>query len=421
MIHTDAARRVVITGVGMVTPLGLDVDSTWSALLEGVSGAGPVTLFDAACQPVRFACEVKGFDPLKYLDRKGVRRAGRFLQFGIAAADQAMGQAGLRDGFGDMPPDRAGVIVGVAVGGLPLLEAQHRKFLARGPRAVSPLLVPMFIPDMTAGLLSIRYGMQGPNYATVSACASSGHALGLAFRSIRRGETDVMIAGGTESAVTPLAVAGFASMGAMSMRNDDPERACRPFDATRDGFVIGEGSGMLILEEAEHAKARRAEILGEIAGFGQSADAYHMTSPAPDGRGARLAMEQALEDAGLAPEDIGYINANGTSTPAGDASETRAIKAALGEHARSLVVGSTKSMTGHTLGAAGAMEAVISALVCRHGVIPPTINFGEADPECDLEYAHGGAVERPVAAALSNAFAFGGHNVSLAIRRWDDE
>lgn len=420
MIHTEAKRRVAITGVGMVTSVGLDADDTWAALLRGESGAGPITQFDPSGQPVRFACEVKGFDPLEYLDRKGARRADRFLQLAIAAATQAMEQAGFGDGLAHLPPDRTGVVVGVAVGGLPLLEAQHRKLLARGPRAVSPLLIPMFIPDMTVGLLSILYGARGPNYAAVSACASGGHSLGLAFRSIRRGETDVMIAGGTESAITPLAVAGFASMGSMSTRNDDPERACRPFDARRDGFVLGEGSGMLILEELEHARARGAEILGELAGFGQSADAYHMTAPAPDGVGARLAMQQALEDAGLTAGDIGYINANGTATPVGDAAETQAIKEVLGDHARSIVVGATKSMTGHPLGAAGGIEAVISMLVCRHGVIPPTINFEEADPECDLDYAHAGPIERPVSAALSNSFAFGGHNACLAIRRWDD-
>ncbi|MYE34037.1 MAG: beta-ketoacyl-ACP synthase II [Gemmatimonadales bacterium] len=404
----------------MVTSVGLDADDTWAALLRGESGAGPITQFDPSGQPVRFACEVKGFDPLQYLDRKGARRADRFLQLAIAAATQAMEQAGFGDGLAHLPPDRTGVVVGVAVGGLPLLEAQHKKLLSKGPRFVSPLLIPMFIPDMTVGLLSILYGARGPNYAAVSACASGGHSLGLAFRSIRRGEIDVMIAGGTESAITPLAVAGFASMGSMSARNDDPERACRPFDARRDGFVLGEGSGMLILEELEHARARGAEILGEIAGFGQSADAYHMTAPAPDGVGARLAMQQALEDAGLAPGDIGYINANGTATPVGDAAETQAIKEVLGDHARSIVVGATKSMTGHPLGAAGGIEAVISMLVCRHGVIPPTINFEEADPECDLDYAHAGPIERPVSAALSNSFAFGGHNACLAIRRWDD-
>ncbi|WP_419934505.1 beta-ketoacyl-ACP synthase II [Candidatus Palauibacter sp.] len=419
MIHTDAKRRVAITGVGMITSIGLDTDATWDALLRGVSGAGPITLFDASDQAVRFACEVKDFDPLQYLDKKGARRADRFLQFAIAGAAQAMEQAGFGDGFAHLNPDRTGVIVGVGIGGLPLLEAQHRKLLSRGPRAISPLLIPMFIPDMTTGLLSILYGARGPNYATVSACASSGHSLGLAFRSIRRGETDVMIAGGTESAITPLAVAGFAAMGSMSMRNDDPERACRPFDAHRDGFVLGEGSGMLVLEALEHARARGAEVLGEIVGFGQSADAYHMTAPAPDGVGACLAMRQALEDGGLTPADVDYVNANGTSTPAGDAAETKALKAVLGDHARSIVAGSTKSMTGHPLGAAGAIDAVISMLVCKHGAIPPTINFEEADPECDLEYAHRGPLQQPVSVALSNSFAFGGHNACLAIRRWD--
>ena len=409
----------MVTGVGMVTPIGLDVDATWEALLRGVSGAGPITLFDASDQAVRFACEVKGFDPLRYLDRKGARRADRFLQFAIGAAAQAMEQAGFGTGLSHLPPDRTGVIVGVGIGGLPLLEAQHRKLLSRGPRTISPLLIPMFIPDMTTGLLSILYGARGPNYATVSACASSGHSLGLAFRSIRRGETDVMIAGGTESAITPLAVAGFAAMGSMSTRNDDPGRACRPFDARRDGFVLGEGAGMLVLEELEHARGRGANILGEIAGFGQSADAYHMTAPAPDGVGARLAMRQAMDDAGIEPTAISYVNANGTSTVAGDAAETKAIKDALGEHARSVVVGSTKSMTGHPLGAAGAIEAVVALLVCRHGLIPPTINFEEADPECDLEYGHQGVVERAIPVALSNSFAFGGHNACLAIRRWD--
>ena len=414
-------RRVAITGVGMVTAVGLDADATWDALLGGVSGAGPITLFDASDQSVRFACEVDDFDPSQYMGRKDARRAGRFLQFAIATAEQAMAQAGFADGFADLPPDRAGVIIGVGIGGLPLLEAQHKKLLEGGPKRVSPFFIPMFIPDMAAGMVSMRYGAQGPNYATVSACASSGHSVGLAFRSIRNGEADVMITGGSESTITPLTVAGFASMKAMSTRNDDPERASRPFDAKRDGFVLGEGAGMFILEELEHARARGAEILGEIVGFGQSADAYHMTAPAPGGSGARLAMQHALDDAGLAPSDIGYINAHGTSTPANDATETKAIKDVLGDHARSIVVGCTKSMTGHTLGAAGAIEGAISALVCRTGVIPPTINFEEADPQCDLEYAHGGVIERPVTAALSNSFGFGGHNACLAIRRWDGE
>ncbi len=414
-------RRVAITGIGLVTPIGLDPDSTWDALLGGVSGAGPITQFDASDQSVRFACEVKDFDPSKYMDRKDARRADRFLHFAMAAAEQAVTEAGFAEGFGELPPDRVGVLIGVGIGGLPLLEAQHEKLLDGGPRRVSPFFIPMFIPDMASGMVSMRYGAQGPNYATVSACASSGHSVGLAFRSIRNGEADVMITGGSESTITPLAVAGFANMRAMSTRNDDPKRASRPFDAHRDGFVLGEGAGMFILEELEHAKARGAAILGEVAGFGQSADAYHMTAPAPDGSGARLAMEQALDDGGLDPTDIGYINAHGTSTPANDVSETKAIKDVLGDHAYSIVVGSTKSMTGHTLGAAGAIEGAISALVCGRGVIPPTINFEEADPECDLEYAHGGVMEREVEVALSNSFGFGGHNVCLAVRRWNGD
>ena len=414
-------RRVAITGIGLVTPIGLDPDSTWDALLRGVSGAGPITQFDAADHSVRFACEVKDFDPAQYMDRKDARRADRFLHFAMAAAEQAVTEAGFAEGFGELPPDRVGVLIGVGIGGLPLLEAQHERLLGGGPRRVSPFFIPMFIPDMASGMVSMRYGAQGPNYATVSACASSGHSVGLAFRSIRNGEADVMITGGSESTITPLAVAGFANMRAMSTRNDDPKRASRPFDAHRDGFVLGEGAGMFILEELEHAKARGAPILGEVAGFGQSADAYHMTAPAPDGSGARLAMEQALDDGGLDPADVGYINAHGTSTPANDVSETKAIKDVLGDHAYSIVVGSTKSMTGHTLGAAGAIEGAISALVCRRGIIPPTINFEEADPECDLEYAHGGVLEREVEVALSNSFGFGGHNVCLAVRRWNGD
>ena len=414
-------RRVAITGVGLVTPIGLDPDSTWDALLRGESGAGPITQFDTTDHSVRFACEVKDFDPAKFMDPKDARRADRFLHFAMAAADQAVTEAGFAEGFGELPPDRVGVLIGVGIGGLPLLEAQHKKLLGGGPRRVSPFFIPMFIPDMASGMVSMRYGAQGPNYATVSACASSGHSVGLAFRSIRNGEADVMITGGSESTITPLAVAGFANMRAMSTRNDDPKRASRPFDAHRDGFVLGEGAGMFILEEMEHAKARGAVILGELAGFGQSADAYHMTAPVPDGSGARLAMEQALDDAGVDPTDVGYINAHGTSTPANDVSETKAIKDVLGDHAYSIVVGSTKSMTGHTLGAAGAIEGAISALVCRHGIIPPTINFEEADPECDLEYAHGGVLEREVEVALSNSFGFGGHNVCLAVRRWNGD
>jgi len=404
-----------------VTPVGLDPSSTWRALVAGESGAGPITQFDASDHGVRFACEVKNFDVEGYMDAKDARRADRFLQFAMASTAQALEQAGLPDDFGDVPTGRVGVIVGSGIGGLPLLERQHTRLIEGGPSRVSPFFIPMFIADMAPGMIAMRYGAQGPNYATVSACASSAHAIGMAFRSIRDEEADIMITGGTESTVTPLAMAGFATMKALSTRNEAPHRASRPFDAHRDGFVLGEGSGMLILEELEHAIDRGAEILAEVVGFGQSADAHHITAPAPDGSGARSAMEHALRDAGLAPSDVDYINAHGTSTPANDVAETRAVKDVFGSHAYELVIGSTKSMMGHTLGAAGAIELAIAAEVCRKGTIPPTINFEEADPECDLEYAHGGIIDRPVEVAISNSFGFGGHNGCLAIRRWNGE
>lgn len=413
--------RVVVTGLGLVTPLGLDVEETWSALLAGRSGAATITQFDPEGHPVRFACEVKGFDPELWMERKEARRADRFLQFAMATAAQAAGQADLASVLRSTPAERVGVVVGSGIGGLSTLEQQHARMLDAGPGRVSPFFIPMFIGDMAAGMISMRYGARGPNYATVSACASSAHAVGAAFRSIRYGEADVMVAGGTEATVTPLCMAGFASMKALSERNDDPATASRPFDATRDGFVLGEGSGMLVLESLEHARARGAVILGELAGFGQSADAHHMTAPAPEGAGAQIAMRAALRDAGLAPGDVQYVNAHGTSTPANDATETAALKAVFGAHAPSLAVGSTKSMTGHTLGAAGAIETVISALVCARGEIPPTINYEVPDPECDLDYVTSGPVRREVRAAISNSFGFGGHNVCLAVRRWDGD
>jgi len=407
--------------MGLITPLGLDVEDTWTALLAGKSGAGPVTLFDAADQHVQFACEVKGFDPELYMDRKEARRSDRFLQFAVAAADEAVRQAGLEGMGPDAPSDRTGVIVGSGIGGLSTLEEQHSKLLEQGPKRVSPFFIPMFIADMAAGMISMRYGSRGPNYATVSACASSAHAVGLALRSIRNGEADVMIAGGTEATVTPLCMAGFASMKALSRRNDSPETASRPFDATRDGFVVGEGAGILVLESAEHALARGATILGEIAGFGQSADAYHMTAPVPGGTGAQLAMRDALADADVGLDDVQYVNAHGTSTPANDLTETAALKELFGEHAADLVISSTKSMTGHTLGAAGAIEAAICLLACERGRIPPTINYQTPDPECDLFYAPNEAVDRDVKVALSNSFGFGGHNVAIVTRRWENE
>lgn len=413
-------RRVVVTGLGLVTPIGNDVESTWSGLIEGRSGAGPITLFDATDQDVRFACEVKDFDPSPFMEPKEIKRSDRFVQFSLATADQAVRAADLREALPGLPNDRFGVIVGSGIGGLMTLETQHLRMLDRGPRRVSPFFIPMFIADMAAGLISIRYGARGPNYATVSACASSAHALGLAYRSIRTGEADVMIAGGAEATITPLCTAGFASMKALSTRNDDPAAASRPFDKYRDGFVLGEGAATLILESLEHARGRGAPILAELVGFGQSADAYHMTAPAPEGAGAQVAIRSALADAQVECEDVDYVNAHGTSTPQNDATETTALKNVFGDHAYDLVVGSTKSMTGHTLGAAGAVEGAISALVCQRGLIPPTINFEELDPECDLDYAHHGPVERDVRLAITNSFGFGGHNVTLVVRKWTE-
>jgi 3-oxoacyl-[acyl-carrier-protein] synthase II len=413
-------RRVVITGTGLLTPVGLDVQSSWAALLGGRSGAGPITQFDTTDHKVRFAAEVKGFDPDQYIDRKEAKRTDRFAQFAIAASVQAMRQAGLDEVPAGIDAERFGVIIGSGIGGIWTFEEQHRKLIERGPSRISPFFVPMFISDIAAGLVSIRWGLKGPNYCTVSACASSAHAVGNAFRAIKHGEADLMVAGGTEATVSPQTIAGFAAMTALSERNDSPETASRPFDATRDGFVLGEGAGVMVLEELEHARARGATILGEIVGYGQTADAYHITAPAEGGEGAVRAINLALKEAGATPADVDYVNAHGTSTPANDKNETAAIKTALGEDAYRVVVGSTKSMTGHTLGAAGGIEAVISALVCREGKIPPTINFHERDPECDLDYATGGMVERPVRLALSNSFGFGGHNVCLAVKRYEN-
>jgi 3-oxoacyl-[acyl-carrier-protein] synthase II len=413
-------RRVVITGTGLVTAVGNDVQTSWASLLAGQSGARPITQFDVTELPVHFACEVQGFEAEEYIDRKEAKRTDRYAQLGIAAAVQAMREAGLDGDRSSVDPERFGVVVGSGIGGIATFEDQHRRLTEKGPGRVSPFFVPMFIADIAAGLISIRYGAKGPNYATVSACASGAHAIGNALRHIRAGEADIVIAGGTEATVTPMTIAGFGAMKALSERNDSPENASRPFDATRDGFVMGEGAGILVLEELEHARARGAMILGELAGYGQTADAYHITAPATGGEGAQRAMRLAVRDAGAELGDVDYINAHGTSTPANDVNETLAIKAVFGDAAWDLVVGSTKSMTGHTLGAAGGVEGVITTLVCRNGMIPPTINYSEPDPDCDLNYATSGAVERPVRLALSNSFGFGGHNVSLAIRRWEE-
>jgi 3-oxoacyl-[acyl-carrier-protein] synthase II len=410
---------VVVTGLGLVTPLGINAEDTWSGLIAGRSGAGRITRFDPSGLDVTFACEVKGFDGQAYIERKEARRYDLFLQYAIAASQMAMESAGLASGVPQ--PDRAGVLVGSGVGGMQTFEDQARIFIEKGPSRVSPFFVPMFISDIAAGIVAIRFGLTGPNYCTVSACASSANAVGQAYRLIQDGDADIMLAGGSEAAVTPLTVAGFAAMKALSTRNDDPATASRPFDRDRDGFVIAEGSGVVVLERLEHAQARGAAILGEIVGLGMSADAFHITQPAPDGAGAQQAMRVCLANAGLAPADVQYINSHGTSTPHGDIAETRAVKSLFGDAARSLVMGSTKSMTGHMLGATGAVEFAICVLVIQRGIIPPTINQFNADPECDLDCAPNHAVERRVDVALSNSFGFGGHNVSLAVKRFQQE
>ncbi len=411
-------RRVVVTGLGAISPVGNDVATTWRALLDGVSGADFISKFDAAKFPVRFACEVKGFDALAYMDRKEAKRTDVYTQFALAAAVQAMGDAGLERGGFD--PLNTGVIIGSGIGGLKIFEEQHDVYREWGPSKISAFFIPMFISDMAAGIVSMRFNAKGPNYATVSACATSAHAIGDAFRTIQYGDADVMITGGSEAAVTPMAIGGFSNMQALSERNDSPKTASRPFDKERDGFVMGEGAGVVILEELEHAKARGAQIYAEIVGYGATGDAYHMTQPAPEGEGAQRSMVRALRDAGARPEDVDYINAHGTSTPYNDLNETLAIKAVFGPASHTLHVSSTKSSTGHTLGAAGGLEFVISTLAVTNNVVPPTINYCTPDPDCDLNYAPNTPVSRQVDLALSNSFGFGGHNVTLAVRRYEE-
>jgi 3-oxoacyl-[acyl-carrier-protein] synthase II len=410
-------HRVVVTGLGLVTPVGTDVESTWNALLAGTPGAAPITKFDPAKLSVRFACEVKGFDPLRYIDRKEARRYDLFAQFALAAAHQAISQAGLEGRF--PAPERTGVVIGSGIGGMQTYEDNCTAYVLKGPDRVSPFFVPMFIPDIAPGLVSIRYGLKGPNFATVSACASSAHAIGESYNMIRYGAADAMVTGGSEAAITGLTVAAFANMKALSFRNDSPETASRPFDKDRDGFVLGDGGAIVVLESQEHAERRGARILGELVGYGASADAYHITSPAEHGEGAQRAMRGCLADGGIDPNDVGYINAHGTSTPQGDVAETEAVKAVFGEQAYRLVFGSTKSMTGHLLGGAGALEFAVCLLAVTCGVVPPTINQFTPDPECDLDSAPNKKVERRVDVALSNSFGFGGHNVTLGVKRWE--
>ena len=416
----ERGHRVVITGMGLLTPIAHGVQDSWDALLAGKSGGAPIKGFDTTGFDVTFAAEVKDWSPDDVLDRKEAKRTDRFAQFAIWAAEEAVKDAGLKDKLDQLTLDRIGVIIGSGIGGIATFEDQARTMVEKGPRRISPFFVPMFIPDIAAGHVSMRYGFRGPNYCTVSACASSAHAVGDAFRILQRGDADAMVTGGAEATVTPLTIAGFANMKALSARNESPATASRPFDGSRDGFVLGEGAGVVILETLEHAMNRGAKIYGEIVGFGQSGDAYHLTAPAPEGAGAQLAMKHALNDAGIQTTDVDYINAHGTSTPMNDLNETLAVKKVFGDHAYKLVMGSTKSMTGHLLGAAGAVETVISAMVCRTGQIPPTINFETPDPACDLNYSHNKRSERDVEYAISNSFGFGGHNVCLAVRRWSD-
>jgi len=411
-------RRVVITGLGLLSPVGNDVATTWRALLDGANGVGPITQFDTTNFPVKFGCELKGFDPLQYMDRKEVKRNDVFTQMALAASVQAMADAGFSDGGYD--PENTGVIIGSGIGGLKVFEAQHDVYRERGPGKISAFFIPMFIPDMAAGVVSIRFNAKGPNYATVSACATSAHAIGDAYRTIQYGDADVMITGGSEAAITPMAIGGFANMQALSENNDDYQHASRPFDKERDGFVMGEGAGIVILEDLEHARRRGARIYAEVAGYGMTGDAYHITQPAPEGEGAQRSMRRALKDAGIGPADVQYINAHGTSTPYNDQNETRAIKAVFGDEAYKVHVSSTKSATGHTLGAAGGLEFAICTLAVRDGMIPPTINYQTPDPECDLNYVPNQALKKDVDVAVSNSFGFGGHNVTLAVRRFQD-
>jgi len=416
-IPSNFHRRVVITGLGAITPLGNSPGEFWQSLLAGRSGIGPITHFDASRHECRIAGEVKGFDPLDYLDRKDVKRTDRFVHLALAATQQALEDAQFR--ITDLNAEQVGVILGTGIGGIRVLEEQQTIYLQKGPDRCSPFMVPMMIANMAAGHVAIRFGAKGPNSCTVTACASGSNAIGDAFRLIQRGEVQVAITGGTEAAVTPLSVAGFSAMKALSTRNDAPEQACRPFDRDRDGFVMGEGAGILLLEELEHARSRGAKIYAEIVGYGLTCDAHHITNPAPAGEGAARAMRLALKDAGIRPDQVQHINAHATGTPVGDIAEVQAIRAVFGEHAPRLAISATKSMTGHLLGGAGGVATVATALAIHHGWVPPTLNLDNLDPECEgLDFVPHRARQMAVDVALVNAFGFGGHNVTLALRRY---
>jgi beta-ketoacyl-acyl-carrier-protein synthase II len=417
----DTSPRVVVTGMGALTPLGLSVDEYWKGLVEGQSGGATIESFDPEGLRVTFACELDGFDPEDYLPAKQARRVDPFSQYALVTADQAVHDAGIDpEAMPQEEKDRTGVIYGTGIGGIQTFRDQTEEFIEGGEKRTSPFFIPTLIPDIAAGQIAMAHDFRGPNHAMVSACATGNHNIGDAYRMIQEGDMDAALCGGTDACVTRLGIAGFASMRALSTRNDDPAHASRPFDADRDGFVMGEGAGALFIESLEQAKARGADIYAEILGIGMSADAHHLTAPDPEGGGVRLALNRVLENADIDPADVDYINAHGTSTPLGDEAETKALKKVFGDQAYELNVSSTKSMTGHLLGAAGATEAIATIQALRHDVVPPTINFEEADPACDLDYTFNEAEERPVTVALSNAFGFGGHNTSLALRAYEE-
>lgn len=409
-------KRVVVTGLGAITPIGNTLAEYWEGLIAGRSGIGPITLFDASRHDCRIAGEVKGFDPHEYLERKEAKRMDRFAQFAISASKQAIADAQFT--INDLNAEQVGAIIGTGIGGLKVLEDQQEIYLTKGPDRCSPFMIPMMIANMAAGLTAIHTGAKGPNSCTVTACAAGSNAVGEAFRLVQRGYAQAMICGGTEAAVTPLSVAGFAAARTLSTRNDDPAHASRPFDRDRDGFVMGEGAGILLLEELECALSRGARIYAELVGYGMTCDAYHMTSPVPGGEGAARAMQLAMKDAGITPDQISYINAHGTSTPMNDPTETAAIKTALGESASKVAISSTKSMTGHLLGGSGGIEAVATAMAIANDQIPPTINLENPDPNCDLDYVPNQSRAQKVEVALSNSFGFGGHNVTLAFKKY---
>jgi len=410
-------RRVVVTGLGVVSPIGHGKDAFWSALCRGVSGGSNISSFDCSDYPCKIAAEIKDFDPSPFIDKKELKRMDRFVQLGAVASIMAVNDSGLK--IGPHNWNEVGVIIGSGIGGILTWEAQHTILMEKGPGRVSPFFVPMMISNMASGHVSMLLSARGPNSTTVTACASGAHAIGDAFEIIRRGEAEAMITGGAEGAISPLSMAGFCSLKALSTRNDQPRKASRPFDKLRDGFVMGEGAGVVVLEELDHAVARNAPIYAEMVGFGMSGDAYHMTAPSPDGDGAIRAMEAALHSAAIAPEKVDYINAHGTSTPLNDAIESTGIKALFGEHAHRLAVSSTKSMTGHLLGAAGGVEFIACVLACRDSLVPPTINYEVPDPDCDLDYVPNVARPMPVEFAMSNSFGFGGQNAAIVVRRWN--